>query len=300
MDTLLLTSPGHTRQVQEEAEFETAVESVTDQIRELRSKGLNTRQIRERLPGVSAWVVNCAINRDARAQAVNPGLRARARDADRERARAMRLEGRTYQQIRTELGTSKSTLSMWLRDLPRPEPNRAAHAAHMQRVRSERADARRVAEKAAAFAEIGSVSDRELMLLGVALYWAEGVKDKPYSRREYVTFINSDPGMIRLFLKWLDLLRVDPARRRYRVSIHESADLAAAEEYWRSVIGLPDVEFGLATLKRHNPKTVRKQVGDDYHGCLAVKVLQPSSLYRRVDGWWRGILAARGVGGMPD
>ncbi len=106
--------------------------------------------------------------------------------------------------------------------------------------------------------------------------------------------------MIRLFLRWLDLVGIDYARRRYRVSIHENADVAAAEAYWRSVVGLPCVEFGRATLKRHNPKTVRKQIGDDYHGCLTVTVLQPSSLYRKVDGWWRGILAARGVGGMPD
>lgn len=299
MDTFLLAPPEQTRQIIEE-EFESEVASVTEQIRALRSQGLTAKQIRERLPGVSAWAVNCAINRDEKAHAANPGLRARAKDADRERARALRLEGKTYSEIRTELGTSKSTLSMWLRDLPHPEPDRTAHAAHMNRVRSRRADAARAAEKAAAFTEVGSISDRELMLLGVALYWAEGVKDKPYSRREYITFINSDPGMIRLFLAWLDLMRVEHARRRYRVSIHESADVMAAEEYWRSVIGLPDVEFGRATLKRHIPKTIRKQISDDYHGCLTVAVLQGSSFYRRVDGWWRGILAARGAGGMPD
>lgn len=258
------------------------------------------RQIRERLPGASTWVINCAINRDARAQAVNPGLRARAKDADRERARALRLEGQTYRQIRAELGVSKSTLSMWLRDLPHPEPNRAAHAAHMGRARSAKTNALRAKEKAEGFAEVGSISDRELMLLGVALYWAEGTKDKPYSRREMIDFINSDPGMIRLFLNWLDLVGVDRARRRYRVSIHENADVAAAEDRWRFVIGLPDVEFSAAVLKRHNPKTVRKQTGSDYHGCLNVRVLQSGSLYRRVDGWWRGILAARGAGGMPD
>ncbi len=282
------------------SDFETEVASVANQIRALRSQGLNAKQIRERLPGVSAWVVNCAINRDAKAHAANPGLRARAKDADRERARILRLNGQTYKQIQAALGVSKSTLSMWLRDLPHPEPNRAAHAAHMHRVRSVRTNELRTVQKAEAYAEVGSISDRELMLLGVALYWAEGAKDKPYSRRETVDFINSDPGMIRLFLRWLDLMGVSHERRRYRVSIHESGDVAAAEEHWRSVIGRPDVEFCPVTLKRHNPRTVRKQIGDDYHGCLNVKVLQSSSIYRRVDGWWRGILAAHGAGGMPD
>lgn len=209
-------------------------------------------------------------------------------------------EGKTYKQIRAEVGVSSATLSMWLRDLPYPEPDRAAHAAHMQAVRRAKIETQRTQQKAVAYAAVGAVSDRELMLLGVALYWAEGVKDKPYQRRELINFINSDPGMIRLFLRWLDLVGVEEARRHYRVSIHESADLDAAEQYWRGVVGVPEADFRRATLKKHNPKTVRKHVGAGYHGCLTVKVLQPTALYQRVDGWWRGILAARGAGDVPE
>jgi hypothetical protein len=61
-----------------------------------------------------------------------------------------------------------------------------------------------------------------------------------------------------------------------------------------------EADFRKATLKRHNIKTVRKQINDDYHGCLIVWVRKSSGLYRRVDGWWRGILEARGAAGMPD
>jgi len=287
-------------EVEAEVEFEAGVASVSDRIRELRARGLTPKQIREELPGVSPWVVNCAINRDAKAQASHPGLRARARDADRERARVLRLEGKTYKQIQAELAVSSATLSMWLRDLPHPQPDRSAHAAHMHRILATRRNEQREAQKAAAFAEVGEISDRELMLLGVALYWAEGVKDKSYSRREYIQFINSDAGMMRLFLSWLDLVGVEEADRQYRISIHESANLAAAEEFWRGVVGRPEADFRKPTLKRHNPKTVRKQLTDDYHGCLIVWVRKSSDLYRRVDGWWGGILAARGAGGMPN
>lgn len=106
--------------------------------------------------------------------------------------------------------------------------------------------------------------------------------------------------MVGLFLSWLDLVGVEEADRQYRISIHESADLVAAEEFWRRVVGAAEADFRKATLKRHNPKTVRKQVAEDYHGCLVVWVRKSSGLYRRVDGWWRGILAARGAGGMPN
>jgi len=38
------------------------------------------------------------------------------------------------------------------------------------------------------------------------------------------------------------------------------------------------------TLK-HNPRTVRKNTGADYHGCLRVDVLRGASLYRKIEGW---------------
>lgn len=31
----------------------------------------------------------------------------------------------------------------------------------------------------------------------MTLYWAEGMKDKPYSRRESPQFVNSDPNVVK-------------------------------------------------------------------------------------------------------
>ena len=277
-----------------DAAFETEVASIDARVRALRAQGLTSRQIRTELPGVSRWAVNCAINRDAHALQAHPGLRNRAKDADRDRARTLRLAGKTYKQIRAEVRVSNSTLSLWLRDLPYPKPDRAAHAAHMHRVRSQRSAERRVADKAKAEAEIGHLTDRELFILGVGLYWAEGAKDKArYGRRcESVRFINSDPTMITTFLAWLRLVGVPPERCQFRVSIHESAIVSEAEEYWQRVTGAPAASFKRATIKKHNPVTKRLKTGDDYHGCLTVQVLLGGELYRRIEGWWQGISVA--------
>ena len=43
-------------------------------------------------------------------------------------------------------------------------------------------------------------------------------------------------------------------------------------------------------MKRHNPKTVRKNTGADDNGCLVVGVRQSRLLYQRMDGLWRGIV----------
>ena len=83
----------------------------------------------------------------------------------------------------------------------------------------------------------------------------------------------------------------DPSQVRFRVHIHETADVAAAEHFWQGVTGADPAQFQRTTLKRHNPRTVRKNVGADYHGCLIVKVKQSADLYRRIEGWVRAAIA---------
>jgi hypothetical protein len=64
------------------------------------------------------------------------------------------------------------------------------------------------------------------------------------------------------------------------------------------VAGAKPTQFHRPTLKRHNPKTVRKDVTDGYHGCLCVRVRQSADLYRRIEGWARA--AMRGTDGAPQ
>jgi len=96
--------------------------------------------------------------------------------------------------------------------------------------------------------------------------------------------------MIKVFLAWLDLLGVERERLRFTVMIHETADVAGAERYWARLAGADRSAFNKTTLKRHNPKTVRKNVGDAYRGCLLIKVLKGAELYRRIEGSWYGIV----------
>lgn len=79
-------------------------------------------------------------------------------------------------------------------------------------------------------------------------------------------------------------------RITYRVAIHESADIAAAERFWAEVTGADVSRFRKPTVKRHNPKTVRKNVGDGYHGCLVISVLRGAELYQKIEGWARGAM----------
>lgn len=288
------------------------------------------------------------------------------KDVERSLAAQLRDEGRTYDEIAGELGVSKSSLSLWLRDLPHPDPQRdrrpgapaaerpewtgdvptttagrralarelrlaggllreiadllavsvgavhgyvadlpvparARHGGdgdHVRRMARARWDAvlaererERQAVKADAAAAVGRLTRRDLQLAAVTAYWAEGAKDKPYARREQVTFINSDEGMIRLWVAWLDDIGFPQEHRRYALSIHETADAVAATRSWAAVLGVPVERFSRPTVKRHDPKTVRLNLGEAYRGCLVVRLVQCRELYQRIEGAWHGIVA---------
>ncbi|SEE99721.1 hypothetical protein [Streptomyces sp. Ag109_O5-10] len=273
-------------------------EGLREQAVALRRAGLSRRQIRDRLHVDNNDILNRLLEGEPPPDWTR---RPNAKDDLRERARELRLQGWTYDQIQVELGCSKSSISLWVRDLPKPErrdPTEQAKLAARKRWEHELAvrDEERQRTKADAADEIGAMTPRELFMAGVALYWAEGAKDKPYDRRENVIFVNSDPGVIELYLAWLDLLRVERERLRFCVMIHETADVTGAEQFWADLVGADRSAFYRTTLKKHNPKTVRKNVGENYRGCLVVRVSQGAELYRCIEGWWRGMVdAASGI-----
>ncbi|MEV6613633.1 hypothetical protein AB0N31_07090 [Streptomyces sp. NPDC051051] len=258
----------------------------------LRRAGLSLRQIRDELQVHNKETLQRLVEGEPPPEWTK---RPRAKDDLCEKARELRQQGWTYNQIQAELGCSKSSVSLWVRDLPKPTPRytQEEKLALMQEGLARRRaaeDEERVRIKAASREEIGKLTDRELFMAGVALYWAEGSKSKPYARRERVAFVNSDPGVIRTYLAWLRLLDVAPERLGFRVLIHESADVDAAHRFWADIAGVDVSDFAKPTLKTHNPKTVRKNIGNDYHGCLVVTVAQSAKLYLRIEGWWEGIL----------
>ena len=222
-------------------------------------------------------------------------LRPRAKDARHAEARRLRGEGLSYDQIAKRLGVSKSSVSLWVRDLPRPphlspEESRKRSAEGVRRY-WKREYAHRDELRAAVGRQIGELTDRETLIAGAIAYWCEGSKTKPWrTAGAKVTFINSDPGLIRFFLHFLDVAGIDRADLIFRVHIHESANVAGAEGFWAELTGAPEDQFRRTTLKHHNPKTVRKNTGEDYHGCLMIRVRRSGEFYRRIEGWVSGIL----------
>ncbi len=225
-------------------------------------------------------------------------FRPNAKDDLHRRARELRAQGWTYNEIAAELGVSKSSISLWVRDLPREgrlsyEESRKRNDEGRRRYWEEERPVREAARQAisdAAAAEIGRLTDREILMLGAIAYWCEGAKNKPHHRYDRVSFINSDPGLIRFFLRFLEVAGVEPKDLVFRVMIHESADSQASHLFWQEITRADPSLFGNPTFKRHNPKTVRHNIGDGYHGCLRIDVRRSTPLYRQIEGWMRGMV----------
>ncbi|MGW7201112.1 hypothetical protein [Streptomyces chryseus] len=267
-------------------------ESLREQAVRLRRDGLSLRQIRDRLKVYNNDILQRLVNGEPAPEWTK---RPNAKDDLRAAARDLRLQGLTYDQIQAQLGCSKSSISLWVRDLPKPDPRYTDEERHtlmnagLARLRATQ-DQKRQETKRAARDEVGPLSDRELFLLGVSLYWAEGTKDKEYRRSEVLQFINSDPNVIQVYLRWLEMLGVTRERMKFRLSIHESADIPATERFWAALTGVDVADFQRATLKKHQPKTTRKNTAAAYRGCLIIYVSKSADLYRRVEGAWYGIV----------
>lgn len=266
--------------------------------RELRAAGRSGREIQKEL-GIGDDLARAFL----RGVPLPDSLaRPRAKDDVRAEAIALRRAGATYDEIAQALGVSKSSCSLWLRDLPHPEgdPERARQAkerrtealrARLRRDRDARDDQGR--ERVQRVSEgLGVVSSRDLVLAMAVSYWCEGGKSKPWNRQKSVQWMNSDPMLVSLFLEGLGLIGIARDRLVLRLHIHELADEQAARLWWSEHTGVPLEQFRRSTIKRHNPKTRRRNVGDSYRGCLCISVLQSRQLYEVIEGLVHGL--ARG------
>jgi transposase len=219
--------------------------------------------------------------------------RPNAKDHLRREAAELRRAGWSINDIAARMGIAKSTAHNWVGHVPLdPDTERAREKRELARKRiagrwdEYRADRDRQQIEAwdAAAGEVGCLSDRDVLLLGAMAYWCEGAKSKPWNRRERLAIINSDPGLLTLYLRFLQLGGFRPQDLDYRLQIHETADAEAAAQWWARQLSIPLERFRRPTIKKHVPQTRRANVGEDYHGCLVIEAPKSRALYWRMEG----------------
>lgn len=201
----------------------------------------------------------------------------------------LRKQGKSSKEIRSQIKVSKSTLSLWLRDVTlTQEQIDTLYALKMQNVykQAKRKQQARIDRTNQIFLEakneIHEQSKNPFFLCGLMLYWAEGDKTENHG----VKFSNSDPIMINLMIKWFQIIcKVPKEKFRICLHIHELHNKEEIEYYWSTITGIPLKQFYKTQIK---PTSIGHRKKMLYNGTCAV-VVTDTVLFRYIQGWTRAL-----------
>lgn len=222
---------------------------------------------------------------------------------EKRQAIILRKQGKTYNEILKEVLVSKSTLSLWLREVSLAKPQKQRLTAKKYAAQQRGGEVRRrmrleegIDIDTLCKKDIGRLTDRELFLVGVTLYWSEGTKKSGNRVGTMIDFANSDPAMVALFVKWLvEFAEVEKTDIQLRLHLHEGHRYREEDikKTWSKVTGLSGTSFTKTNYKKHNPSTLRKKVDNTYIGLVSVRVKRSTRLNRRILGWIYAIIATQ-------
>ena len=219
------------------------------------------------------------------------GYRGKVRE--RAAARKLRADGCTLAEIAAELGVSKSSVSLWVRDVPF-EPRRGRRTARRRgpNVLQRRKQAEIEELDRLGVARIGELSEHAFLAAGAALYAGEGGK-----RDGSLKFTNSDAQMIAFYCAWLrHFFDIDETRLRLRLYLHEGLDLRAATVFWSRVTGIPPERHGMPYRAVADPSI---RTSKHPMGCPSV-VYSCSRTHRAVMGLVRALVSSAAYSGVAQ
>jgi hypothetical protein len=179
----------------------------------------------------------------------------------RELARQMRHQGIPVKEIAEKLETRASYVSIWVRDISlSSEQIELQGSRYASQNRGAKALQERYLLQRYTYQEQGRVKAREnssLHLTGCMLYWAEGAKT-----RNEVHFVNADPNMMRLFIKFLrEELEVEDTVMAVKINCHatDEDEIQRIEAYWLDLLQLPTTCLKKTQIKMGSPSS-RKNI----------------------------------------
>ena len=200
----------------------------------------------------------------------------------KQKAIVLRQQGLSYSEIQISLDfvIPKSTLSGWLRMVPLSEDIRKAHQLknriHLEKVRHIAVSVNK--QKRDEY--LRSIKDRNLYLLTLLndpvkakialamLYLGEGSK----GNNRMVVFGNSDPNVVRLFLRLLRFCyKIDDRKIRCTVQCRWDQNQSELITYWMSISNIPQTKFYKTQV---DPRTKGKPtLRKDYKGVCLITYL---------------------------
>lgn len=181
-----------------------------------------------------------------------------------EQALKLRIQGLSYNEIHKALGIPKGTLSGWFSKISLSEKAQQRLGARMKagssvlikrnKMQTHHAEQRAKEARNAAGCVVNKLTKKDLLVLGTALYWGEGykrlkVRDGKERMGHIISFVNSDPEMIQVFLIFLkEALDVKAEDVRLTMRLYPHINELTALHFWTKITNLPKTCFRKTTF----------------------------------------------------
>lgn len=187
-----------------------------------------------------------------------------ARVLERRRVIELRKQGKTYSEIKAQLGIAKSTLSDWLRGYPLTEEqmnllgknqklNKALSIEKISLIKQEKRKNRIDKIYMNEQRRWISLTERELEIAGLFLYWGEGGK----RMNGPVSLNNTDPEVVLFTKYWLEnALHVPLEKIRVALHLYKDMNKKEAIQYWSTLLDLPQKQFFKPYIKNSNKSDI--------------------------------------------
>ena len=101
-----------------------------------------------------------------------------------------------------------------------------------------------------------SISEQKLKVAGIMLYWSEGTL-----KGQTLDFVNSNPYMVQLFLKFLrGICRISEQRLRVYLYAYSYQDLKKIKNYWSKVTRITLSRFSKPYIREGNPNLSKRRL----------------------------------------
>lgn len=216
--------------------------------------------------------------------------------SSKNQAIVLRKQGKSYNEINKVLGTPKSTLSSWLKDLPLSKQIRkrninrakiiwAKNIINYNRLRSLKyqENQKRLIEKYSK--EIPIIDEKALFWIGLALFWAEGGKREKWS----VRFVNSDPQIIKTIMRFYrEVCKVPNGKFRLRIYLHPNIKESQAVEFWSELTRISENQFYKSQELISCSSKRKRNFNRLPNGTLHVYI-GDATLSKKIKGWIKGL-----------
>ncbi len=207
----------------------------------------------------------------------------------------LRKQGYSYKEILEQVHVSKSTISLWCRDvimspkqLEKLREKRINGAEIGRLINAKKQQEKRVQKIKKILndskSEVGILTERERFMFGLGLYAGDGDKND-----KSVGFANSRPEIIRFMMGWFrEFCSVSEDRFRGRIWLHENLGNRRAINFWSRLTRIPETQFHKtyrASLKKSNKIRNNKHE----YGVFAIRIYD-SDLQIRIKSWMAAVL----------